>query len=91
MPDKCLKCGRCCYQGTVVQGRLVKSRVPCKYLNTVTYLCESYLDRFWLKDVRCLTIPEAIWERSLPGDCPYVAGRADYKPPEEVQVEAGTD
>ena len=82
MSDICLQCGRCCYHCSVSEDKLVRTDVPCKYLNTVSHLCEKYLDRFWL-DVVCLTIQEATRQRVLPSDCPYVADVADYAGPEE--------
>lgn len=85
--DICLQCGRCCYHCSVSEDKLVRTDVPCKYLNTVSHLCEKYLDRFWL-DVVCLTIQEATRQRVLPSDCPYVADVADYEGPEEVKVGA---
>jgi len=80
--DKCRKCGRCCYFMTVIDGQLVRTNVPCPYLDAETHLCTIFKDRFWVNP-RCLTLSQAIAQRVLPADCPYVADLDWYKPPME--------
>lgn len=77
----CRKCGRCCYVWARCDGRITKTRLPCGFFDPVTKLCRVYEHRFELNP-ECLSVPEAIEQRVLPGDCPYVADLEGYEPRE---------
>lgn len=79
----CRKCGKCCYYNIEIAGVLYKSHKPCYFLDTKTNLCRVYPERF-KRNPQCLTIAEAIIQRALPADCPYVADMPFYDPPEEL-------
>ncbi len=77
---KCLRCGRCCYAKVIVDGRVIYTDVPCQYLDMETKLCRIYERRFELNP-KCLTVEEGIKMQIFPGDCPYVRGIPNYRPP----------
>ena len=80
----CRKCGRCCYAKTIVEGRVIQTHVPCRYLDTVTNLCTMYERRHEVNP-HCLTVREGIEQGVFPADCPYVQGIEGYVPP--IQLE----
>lgn len=77
---KCLRCGRCCYEKLMFNGRVFNTSRPCKHLDEATKLCRVYEHRFEVNP-RCLSVPEGIKLGVFPADCPYVAGLSDYVPP----------
>ena len=84
-PDRealCRRCGRCCYEKFIVDGRVFTTRTPCKFLDEKTMLCKVYGERFE-KNPKCLTVEQGIEFGVFPADCPYVRGRGDYLPAEE--------
>ena len=81
--DKCCRCGRCCYVAVPVCGEMWRTNTPCGHLDLETRQCKVYDLRFAVNP-RCLTILQAIREKMLPTDCPYVAGRPGYRGPKEV-------
>jgi len=56
------------------------TRCYCKYFDEVTNLCKVYSKRFE-KEIDCLSTEEAIKQRALPSDCPYVKGVKGYVGP----------
>lgn len=78
----CRRCGRCCYEKFIVDGHVLTTRKPCRYLDVKTNLCTVYENRFD-RNPRCLSVREGIERRVFPADCPYVRHRPDYRPAEE--------
>lgn len=70
----CNCCGKCCYSRSVYpDGRvIIHYSSPCEYLDTETHLCTIYEERFRIYD-RCgkVNLFTALFEPSLPEDCPY--------------------
>lgn len=87
MANLCKKCKikkYCCYHSVVVIGEsgkqyniIIKTK-PCKFLDTKTYLCKIYKNRFKLNPY-CLSIKEAIRQKALQKDCLYVKDNETYK------------
>lgn len=75
--EKCKKCGRCCYRKMIINNVIVFTNSYCKYYNPDTKLCKDYNNRFNL-GVSCLCIDEAIKNKALPSDCPYVEEIENY-------------
>ena len=70
----CNRCGKCCYIRSVTKnGVVVHYDMPCEYFDTETKLCTVYEDRFKVCD-HCgkVTLSTALFNPSLPKDCPYV-------------------
>jgi len=78
--DICNQCGRCCYIKVQIGSLNAFTVKHCEFLNEQTNLCTVYKDRFKMKP-GCLTIEQAIEINALPGDCPYVKDKKDYKGP----------
>ena len=78
--NKCLKCGRCCYYKVIVDGKIIYTPYPCKYLDTGTNLCTVYKDRHRTNS-DCLTVEEGIKLEVFPPDCPYVKDIKGYEGP----------
>lgn len=82
----CRKCGRCCYFKVTSMGDTWITKIPCKFLDPVTKLCDVYSQRDTVPWC-CNPIP-AIQrgEPVLPSDCPLVAafGPPDYTGPKEL-------
>jgi len=82
--SKCKRCGRCCMCKIAVWDRS-KARVAaeltgavCRFQDPVSKLCTVYDYRKKVKPT-CLSIPEAIRQKMLPNDCPYVKGKFKYR------------
>ncbi|MCD7828717.1 MAG: hypothetical protein LUG85_09330 [Clostridiales bacterium] len=71
----CNCCGKCCYVRDVQPDGsvFVDYDRPCEYLDTETNLCTVYDERFRKCD-HCgkITIFTALFNPTLPKDCPYV-------------------
>jgi len=79
--DRCLRCGRCCFEKIEHEDRIYYTDVPCEHLDLETRLCRIFYDRLQLKP-ECMPLDEETLERGiLPQDCPYVAGRPAYNAP----------
>jgi uncharacterized protein len=78
----CRRCGRCCYEKFIVDGRVFTLRKPCAHLDESTNLCKAYGERHDKND-RCLTVEQGIEWGVFPADCPYVKDLPDYLPAEE--------
>lgn len=78
--DLCRRCGICCHEKIRVGDRVIITDIPCKYLDAETNLCRVYNDRA-KRESRCLGADAAVKANAMPGDCPYVAGVADYLDP----------
>ena len=76
----CRRCGGCCYEKVRFGEQVVITDIPCQYLDCKTRLCTVYLERLE-KQPRCASAADSIEAGTLPGDCPYVGGRADYQAP----------
>lgn len=86
---KCRRCGRCCYEKYIVDGRVFTTRRPCPYLNVKTRLCTVYEQRFAVNP-RCLSVEAGIECGVFPADCLYIRGRRGYQPSEEGWLDAKT-
>jgi hypothetical protein len=82
----CRRCGQCCHAKIIVEGEVIYSPFPCRYLDEQTRLCTVYERRFEANP-DCLTVDEAIRLGALPADCPYVRDLPDYVPPRERMTE----
>jgi uncharacterized protein len=78
--DICRKCGKCCHKKTWKDGKIILLQTHCQHLDPETNLCTIYQDRFKLYN--CLTIEQAIINKALPKDCPYVKDIKNYQGPE---------
>jgi uncharacterized cysteine cluster protein YcgN (CxxCxxCC family) len=69
----CRRCGRCCFEKDMVDGYVIETEIPCRYLDIVTRECKVYHKRFDVGE-GCLQLDtelvrEAFW---LPEACAYV-------------------
>lgn len=78
----CRRCGRCCYEKFIVDGRVFTTRRPCRHLDASTHLCTVYEKRFEVNP-RCLDVKRGIAFHVFPATCPYVRDLSDYIPSEE--------
>ncbi len=79
--EKCLRCGRCCYEKIEYEGEVYYTETPCEKLDTDTCLCTVYADRVSARP-GCTPITSKIIARGvLPADCPYVADIENYPAP----------
>ncbi|MDR2390130.1 MAG: hypothetical protein LBE84_00395 [Planctomycetota bacterium] len=76
----CRRCGVCCHEKIRIGDLVVITEIPCRFLDPGTNLCRVYPRRLG-RQPRCSTAAESIRAGSLPGDCPYVRGLADYRAP----------
>lgn len=80
-PKICNQCGKCCHAG-IDDRRVMRSHV-CKFLqrdeaNSNITACSVYQNRFIVAPW-CLSVSEAIEQKRLPNDCPYVEDDPDYE------------
>lgn len=68
----CNGCGKCCYEATEVDGKWVRSSIPCKYLDDFDASCRVYSNRFQAEKNCMKVTPSAILLGRLPEDCTYV-------------------
>ena len=78
----CRRCGRCCYEKLILDGRVFTTRKPCPHLDETTKQCVVYERRFQVNP-RCLTVEQGIQLGVFPAECPYVRDLPDYLPAEE--------
>lgn len=78
----CRRCGRCCCRKFVIRDRVYFSPFYCRHLDPATRLCTVYAERF-RANPQCLSVERGLARGVFPQDCPYAAGRADYRPPVE--------
>lgn len=76
----CRRCGVCCHEKVRFGEQVVITDIPCPFLDTETNTCTVYAERF-TKQPRCSSAEDSAKANSLPGDCPYVGGIADYLTP----------
>jgi hypothetical protein len=81
----CRRCGRCCYEKLLVDGRVFTTRKPCPHLDATSNLCTVYEERF-ARNPRCLTVAEGIEWGVFPKDCPYVKDLPGYVPAVEGRL-----
>ncbi|MCX7934706.1 MAG: hypothetical protein N3A66_05545 [Planctomycetota bacterium] len=81
---RCQRCGRCCHEKFALEGVIILSDIPCRYLDPQTHLCRIYADRLRINP-RCQTAEASFRAGGLPANCPYVAGCPDYVPPVDVR------
>jgi hypothetical protein len=78
----CRRCGRCCCRKFLLRDIVYHTPFYCQYLDPATRLCTVYERRFEVNPC-CLTVERSLERGVFPADCPYVAGRSDYRPPVE--------
>ncbi|MDR1613150.1 MAG: hypothetical protein LBT97_10285 [Planctomycetota bacterium] len=76
----CRRCGVCCHEKVRFGDQVVITDIPCPFLDEETNLCAVYPDRFE-KQPRCSSADQSAGVNGLPGDCPYVADRKNYRAP----------
>ena len=76
----CRRCGLCCHEKFCFGDQIIITDIPCKHLDPGTNQCRIYAERATLEP-RCLSAAESAKGNGLPGNCPYVAGIADYQEP----------
>lgn len=86
----CRRCGRCCYCGVKVQGRMVALKdLPCKHLDYLPdgrAACQVYPLRE--KTGWCHPISvESVRKELYPADCPYLEGLAGYRGKTDLSAE----
>ena len=80
----CKRCGRCCLSKKVLwngeKGRLsvVLNGEACPHLDKESKLCAVYPDRKKIRP-QCLSVDQAIADKILPNNCPYVKDLKGYK------------
>ncbi len=78
----CRRCGRCCCRKFLLGEYVYHTPFHCQYLDLETRLCTVYERRFEVNPY-CLPVERAMERGIFPADCPYVAGREDYRAPVE--------
>lgn len=79
--DRCLRCGRCCYEKVEYEGEVFYTETPCEKLDLATRLCTVYENRHTARPGCGPLTPENLARGILPADCPYVAGVEGYRAP----------
>ena len=79
-PDRCLRCGRCCYEKIRVGDVVVITDIPCPHLDAATSLCSVYEERF-RNQPKCAPAAVAAASGAMPGDCPYARDLPGYRHP----------
>ena len=71
----CKRCGKCCHEKTIINGRVhIFLNNKCKYLKKdKVYYCSVYETRHKSRQSapNCFTLEEAIEKNLLPNDCGY--------------------
>ena len=78
----CEKCGRCCCRKFVLGTRVYFTPFFCAQLDPGTRLCRVYRYRREVNP-ECLPVRLGVERGVFPADCPYVAGRPEYRAPVE--------
>ncbi len=85
---KCNRCGRCCYYKVITDIGPAFIQRCCPYYDKGSKRCRVFKRRFDV-GIGCLCTEEAIRQRALPSDCPYVQGIEGYQGPvswEELEI-----
>jgi len=80
----CRRCGECCFEKWIAEdGRILPTRVACRYLDTTDRTCKVYGSRFEVGEGCLQLTPEALptltW---LPAGCGYLQLLAASQTPE---------
>lgn len=78
----CRRCGKCCAEKVEIDGEMYLTRHMCRFLDLKTRRCSVYPERF-RAEPDCRSTFEGLPRMIFPADCPYVAGRKDYRAPIE--------
>jgi uncharacterized protein len=76
----CRRCGKCCHEKVLVDGKVYLTKKPCRFLDSATARCTAYPDRFRVEP-DCVSVVEGLPILAFPADCPYVALREGYEAP----------
>lgn len=70
----CRRCGECCFEKWIAEdGRILPTRVPCRYLDTTERTCKVYGSRFEVGEGCLQLTPELLPTLSwLPAGCGYL-------------------
>jgi uncharacterized protein len=70
----CRRCGECCFEKWITEdGRIVPTRVACRYLDSNERTCKVYANRFEVGEGCVQLTPENLAELSwLPAGCGYL-------------------
>ena len=68
----CNRCGKCCYEAREVEGRWIRSSIPCRYLDDFDKSCQVYGNRFQAEEQCMRVTASAVLQGRLPVDCTYV-------------------
>ncbi len=79
--EKCLRCGRCCYEKIEYEGEVYYTDTPCEKLDLSTRHCTVYADRITARPGCTPLTPKILHYGVLPADCPYVADMENYPAP----------
>ncbi|MEE2828248.1 MAG: hypothetical protein VX498_03590 [Myxococcota bacterium] len=69
----CDRCGNCCFDEIMVDGKRGRSAIPCRFLDPVDNNCRVYGDRFAAEADCTRVTPSVVLQGRLPPDCNYVA------------------
>lgn len=80
---RCLQCGSCCFEKFIdLDGSIIHTKIPCRYLDVVGRRCRIYARRFEIYPECVKLTPELLptlnW---LPPECGY------RQPPPEKSAE----
>lgn len=78
----CRKCGCCCCRKFILAERVYYTPFYCPHFDHETRLCRVYGRRHQVNP-ECIPVARGLERGVFPADCPYVAGREDYRPPVE--------
>jgi uncharacterized cysteine cluster protein YcgN (CxxCxxCC family) len=69
----CKQCGECCFEKKIdARGRIITTRIPCRFLDIHTRHCRVYEHRFKLEEDCIKLTPENVAELEwLPQGCAY--------------------
>lgn len=70
----CRRCGECCFEKWIAEdGRIVPTRVACRYLDSNERTCKVYGSRFEVGEGCIALTPETLAELTwLPAGCGYL-------------------
>lgn len=71
--ERCQQCGACCFEKLIDEdGRIMHTRIPCRYLDIVSRRCRIYERRFEIYPECVKLTPELLPTlRWLPQECGY--------------------
>jgi uncharacterized cysteine cluster protein YcgN (CxxCxxCC family) len=67
----CNRCGKCCYESREIDGRWVRTGVPCRFLDVLDKTCDVYTHRFQAEEDCTRVTPSVVLQGILPDDCSY--------------------